>query len=891
MLPLIRVLLLLFLLTVLSFAALAQGAGLFAVPPTYTGSGPVVAADFNQDGKLDLITGANGQVLFGNGDGTFKTGPKAGFTVGRLLTADFNGDGKPDLVYLTQAQGTIAVRLGNGDGTFQPEIDTFVGGTSSSIFVFLVADLNGDGKPDVLLDDGSVGLFVLLGDGSGHFTVLAPNLSIVVESAVIGDFNGDGKLDLAFGTLGVALGNGDGTFQAPKFSSGSGFPVAVGDFNGDGKLDVVMATGLSTPGAAVTVQLGKGDGTFQPPVTPSSTLQLNGALFAVADFNGDGKLDLIVSDAGDSLRVLLGNGDGTFILGGQFAIFDGDGGASVVVADFNRDGKLDVVISGNGGSFSADWVTVLLGNGDGSFKCPVAIPPGGYPVAADFNGDGKPDLATLGSSRIDILINNGPTPTAVTHSYSFPAGVFPQSFMAAADVNGDGKTDLLLVAEDVSGTGTVWDLEVFPGNGDGTFGTPIVTPLGSIRVDVFAVGDFNGDHKPDVAMIDISGINPNNVYVLLGNGDGTFGAPTSYFAGNQLNALALADFNGDGKLDIAVASNSGLAVLLGEGNGIFQNATFISSTSLFALTAGDVNGDGKADLVTAQNGVIQVFLGNGDGTFRPMSPFGVGGLGFVMVLADMNRDGKLDIVEGVGGIFDDLFVYPGDGDGTFGSAIVSRRAGGTAVVADFNQDGKLDVAVDTTVGLVLLVSTAGSPQSAFTMSAMQPSPSSVPPGGSASSTIAIAAANGFNASVTLSCSSITLNGSPATKAPPLCSFNPPTLANASGTSQLTITTTGNAGLLFPVKHPFRVDYAIWLQTSGWALLGVGFLSSVSRRKKILCLVGVSVVLVGLIFLEACGGGRGGGSSGSGTPAGTYTITVQASGAAISQSTPITLTVQ
>ncbi len=341
----------------------------------------------------------------------------AGGVPASLVAADLNGDGKLDLATLDGSQtGSLAVLLGNGDGTFQPPVMYSVGFLP---FGLLAADFNGDGHLDIALtafsNDGSEMVSVMLGNGDGAFqtpidTGLGSGLSVAGMAS--GDFNGDGRSDVAVSEgldVLVLLGNGDGTFQLPvPYPAGSSGPLGIvtADFNSDGRLDLVV----SAPGdPGIVILFGNGDGTFQSAVeyqVPYGLTQL-----VTADFNGDGKLDL--AGITNGFAILLGNGDGTF----QSPVLYGEGPKSyysIAAADLNGDGTVDIIA----GEQVLNFVSVSLGNGDGTFRTRQIFPaPGVGPccvVAGDFNGDGLLDLAQ--NFTLDDSVTLFPQVTSVLSS-------------------------------------------------------------------------------------------------------------------------------------------------------------------------------------------------------------------------------------------------------------------------------------------------------------------------------------------------------------------------------------------------------------------------------------------------------------------------------------------
>jgi FG-GAP-like repeat len=299
---------------------------------------------------------------------------------------DFNNDGKLDIaVGLTNSDGSgeIDIYLGNGDGTFRPSVKTK---TVVADAVMLAADFNGDGKLDLAVLDGLGTLTVYLGKGNGKM-VQQQVFDTPGGSLKAADFNRDGKLDLLAtgGNYGdVYLGNGDGTFGSPisipvpYYGIGN---VGIGDFNGDGYLDLADSAG------GLYILLGNGDGTFQSGI-PYKT-SYGGYSAAAADVNGDGNLDVVTS----GFEVMLGNGDGAFTSDGGFNLGYYYSGAEVAIGDFNGDGKLDAaLIQPNASSYNIDF---FQGNGDGTFQSPIAFPAANNPYSlnmGDFNGDGRLDL-------------------------------------------------------------------------------------------------------------------------------------------------------------------------------------------------------------------------------------------------------------------------------------------------------------------------------------------------------------------------------------------------------------------------------------------------------------------------------------------------------------------
>jgi hypothetical protein len=614
---------------------LGNGDGTFKAPITASSqAGSMVVGDFNGDGIPDLaLTGSPVYILLGKGDGTFQPPIFNGsvlFAGFGVAVGDINGDGKLDVI--AGSQDGIFVMLGDGKGNLSTPVDIGFGPNPTQV---ALADVNGDKKLDAVVFDPLGGNFwVLLGKGDGTFQ---PATSYPMGTAqalatgfLVADLNGDGILDVAVagqtplpgvqfltapGTILVFSGSGDGTFQPGVQYNPSGevtWALAAGDFNGDGLADLAFVSiRTSTP-----TQVGVMFGAPQPWSLGNTFLSPNSfavgpipGLPALADLNGDGILDMAVANAGfgGNLSVLIGNGNGTFQPAVSYPT--AFGASSVVVGDFNGDGKPDIAVANGTGSN----ILVFPGNGDGTFGAPIAsfniIGGAFYLAAGDFNKDGKLDLAVIGTVGVQIALGNGDG--TFRGSLGPPTLSPPAGPVAVADLNGDGNLDLVVTAVNVNiaislQPGTI---SVMLGHGDGTFAAAVSYSIGKAATSV-AIGDLNGDGKPDLAVADFA-TGAGAVAVLLGNGDGTFQTAVKYPAVNGANSVVMADFNGDGNLDLAVASNSAgatgaagsagtVTILLGRGDGTFRNSiVYGAGNNPLSLGVGDVNGDGQPDLVLA----------------------------------------------------------------------------------------------------------------------------------------------------------------------------------------------------------------------------------------------------------------------------------------------------
>lgn len=612
--------------------------GDFAAPALLsanTGGSTIVAGDLDGDGHLDLVMGGSGvNVLWGNGDGTFSSPVLlANGYGGSVALGDVNNDGRLDIVETTQV---FSVHLNLGGRAFEVPVNYGTYGTR-----VLLGDFDGDGNLDVAIG-APVQIFRGVGNGTFPDPPIVDGSTGYAEIAAVADLNRDGKPDLVvFGPdVSVMYGRGDGTFDAPVSIApvgpaplASAHQVEIFDWNGDGWPDVVAGYGT------LVIALSDRHGGFQPPLTYAAAS--NSIL--VVDFDGDGLADVLMtkSDTSD-LLVLRGTPTGGLEM------------APAIPASSRPWG----VVRGHFGGGPGDDVALLdpLGihvwrsDGSGGFTAGPSISIANQTgfVTGDFNGDGLPDFVTL---ELPFVL----TAVSTLHVFLGAAGgtfvalpSFDVSFRASSmwtgDLDGDSKTDLLLTSS--ASSASDFGLRMLKGAGDGTFATGPTSAPG-VSLQEFVVRDLNGDGLPDVAAS--SGVS-GPISVLLGHGDGSFGPVSQYVA--QGYSLVAEDFDGDGHIDIV--TNAHLTILRGHGDGTFDPALYFPSVPFgFGLAALDYDGDGKADVAMGVVGPdLVVFRGMGDGTFQPSASipsinsrfqtFVLQVVGPVLV-GDWNGDGRPDV--------------------------------------------------------------------------------------------------------------------------------------------------------------------------------------------------------------------------------------------------------
>jgi hypothetical protein len=679
----------------------------------------VAVTDLTGDGKLDLLTSDGYSRVWvyvwrGRGDYVESQTLPLSAAMGsvRVESGDVNGDGKLDLIIGSGFSPPLsaAVFLGRGDGTFGAPVTTALT-TLANFSSGYVGDVNGDGRADLVIAGNSAmslyGLFVFPGGSDGRFgTPIYSTVGSFLGEGKFADVNGDGKRDLLTSSPTTSevyfmAGSGDGRFATAVASSVDALArrFVLVDVNGDGKLDLAS---LGTAGK-LSIRTGRGDGTFGG----GTVLTVSEAAFGLdaADLSGDGKADLLVGVgqltspmgppmAGAAL-LYAGNGDATFQTPRALNIAPLQGADGVRIADVDKDGKLDLFL---GNTYDGARM-VVYGRGGGTFVEDLQLPSGCTALfAADLNGDGRGDVAvvSVGSNKLYVSLANSDGTLGPPRSFDTDRA---PSAVASADVTGDGKLDLLVSNYDAA------TVSLLPGNGDGTFSPQRIANVGA-GVNALVAQDLNGDGRLDVVTANYEA---NTVSVLINNGAGGFNAAKHYSTGSGSGpvALAVGDFNGDGRNDVVTANADNSTVSYLQGSAVTAGAlnaarALGTGKGPNVLAARDWNGDGKLDVITGNgdSGDVSLITGKGDGTFNAVSVLFQSGHVADLAVADLSGDGRADVVlsGSSSGRITVLYSFAG---GVFSPSSRSVQAGGPIATPDLNGDGKLDLLVGQTSGTLL----------------------------------------------------------------------------------------------------------------------------------------------------------------------------------------------
>ena len=599
---------------------------------------------------------------------------------------------------------------------------------------------------------------ILLGRGVGAFTAM-PDLilgaNLRSRLVVAGEFNGDTSLDLAVanqfngavnGNLSILTGSGDGTFETAGEVPVGKRPVALetADFNDDGRPDLAALNSplgiVVTEPASISILLGQGDGTFLP--LPAVTVGSVAPSLAVGEFTNDGRTDLavatsqgvslliglgngtfhapsVVSSApagllavGDvdddghadlavatgrtgttSMSILLGHGDGTFQTTSS-VLMTGDRPSALAIGDFDGDDLLDLLIADFIGT-----VSIARGLGGGTFNALLSIGVGNLPNAmakGDLNRDGHLDVATAnwGGDTVSILLSRGGGRFDVAPAYT--TGACCPSSLVVEDFDGDGHVDL------AESNFPDKSISILRGLGDGEFQSTTPVPAPDFPWEM-AAADFNRDGRLDLATTNPGvGGDGTTVSILLRRNDGSYEPAPALSLGPIPVAIVSADLNRDGRADLAVTFGASVSIFLGRGDGTFQTAPTVAvGPDPLAMVGADVNADSVVDLVVAntnqnpfdQPGSISILLGRGDGTFQVAPEITVGLRPISVAVGDLNGDDRLDLAVANQFGSPPMSILLGTGNGTFQAAPDVAITGNRVVIADFNRDRRQDLAV------------------------------------------------------------------------------------------------------------------------------------------------------------------------------------------------------
>jgi hypothetical protein len=804
-------------------------------------------------------------------------------TVGQVNFCDASAGNCTDIHLLGTSQltaaGTAILRFRPGVGNHSYKA-VFAGtnndaGSSSSASTLSVTGTTGKlSTTTTIAETGGPGNYALTA------TVTESGGAIPPTGTVSFLDTSNGNVVLAAPTLGAAVAGLDWPNPQRITTSNLTQAVALGDFNGDGIPDVATTGG--TYAQPLVILLGNSDGSYTMAPALSLPTFFLGSI-AVADFNADGKQDLALLDAAaNSVIILLGNGDGTFQMAassptvGQFS-------NQVVAGDFNGDGNQDLAVSANN-------LTILLGNGDGTFNAAPSSPVGGTPYAiamGDFNQDGNLDLALSYPDNhvISIMLGNGDGTFALpNHIAAFQT---PGTPIGVADFNGDGKLDLALGVNDASTVGGVGDsVTILAGNGDGTFSYAPSGPLESLAsITSINVADFNGDGVPDLAVTDEFGT--LIVYVANGSGSFTANTPPTLVSGFGLALVcAVGDLNGDGRPDLALGGYTNLISLY-----TTEPTATATTTANITLPGGgqhlvDASYSGDSNYNSSLSGTLPL-VGAPVATTTTLSASAttVDEQQNVTLTATVQGSAPTGAVTFLNGT---TFLGTAPISGNSASLTVSfADAGSVALKAGYGGDPNNLASTSSPITVTIVA-----PSFAV---AVSPASATVTAGQSATFTVTVTPAGGFAAAVALSCGALPSQASCAFATPSVTpSGGQPVQVTLKVSTTASTADLRQNPLGLPGREPwFPAGAAVSLA----GLLGLARVRKASFRwrqwwQAVILLTAACALSASLI---GCGGGGGGSTTPSnpGTPAGISTISISAAatGSSSPQTASIQLTVQ
>jgi hypothetical protein len=686
--------------------------------PTGNGSHPqsVAAGDFNNDSLLDIAVANSDRdnvgIFLGYGNGSFRvqTNLSSGNGSGpqSVAVGDFNDDSLLDIAVANANSDNVGLFLGYGNGTFRVQT-TFSTGNGSSPWWVAVGHFNNDSRLDIAVANyrgGNIG--ILLGCGNGSLEKMITYFmgdGSNPTALALGDFNGDNIFDIAvsnYGTnnIGILFGYGNGVFgMVTNYSTGDGsrpFSVAIGNFNGDRWMDIVVVNNHENN---IGVFLGLDNRYISSQASHSTGSGSHPYCVVTSDFNNDTLLDLmVVNSAHHNIGIRLGYGNGNFADELTYPAEVNSRPYSATVGDFNNDYRMDIAIANT----MSDSVTVAFGDGNGTFTSQDVYPTGNgsYPnftAVADLNNDNRPDLIILnqGTNTVGVFLSFDYATFRKQSTQSTVISSFPIS-IAVGDFNNDSLLDIAVVNY------LDHNIGIFLGNINGSFEaqTTLPTENDSFLYSI-AVGDFNNDGRLDLTVANWF----DNVGIFLGYGNGSFRAQTTFSTGDGSNpqSVAVCDLNNDNRLDLVVANYgyNNVGILLGYGNGSFGMQTPFSTERLsqaISIALGDFNNDSWLDLAVANydDDTVGVLLGYGNGSFAPQTTYPTGAHPSRLTVGDLNNDNKPDIVV-PNSDADNVGVFFGYGDGFFTHQMTFTTGDGSqpsaVAIGDFNNDNLSDIVV------------------------------------------------------------------------------------------------------------------------------------------------------------------------------------------------------